>query len=1576
MSQKKRVRIYKAGGSTGAYINPTARWMMQMGGASPEENMDEQIMIAVQQGILTGEDPNNIYDSLVSQGMPSQKVQQIINVVMDSIDTMDQEAYVEKSGDQQAAIELAQQEADLMNQQSQNQLNQFTEGAPDINEIIMEDDDYDDYDDEDDLYDMAKGGIPRKADFMKQIKKLGGKIKQSERPEEVPNRFVSTFINSVRNANDAALLEKQAEEYYDNELLPQAQRGREARRARRQERQLNRGLRKIMRNTPAGFMGSGMLPQNIGVINPFGGIPTGNVNQGAPMGYPGLQMANIEVHKTGLFGRPKQYSMAFNYNTTDPVKEAEDVAKSTTQSITDNEAKKEQEGKPSNKEEAQATEQVVEQTVEQSSSTRKAKAPEEKAAYEDLLRKKKAEGMTIDEMVKKGLGTKKGLEALLGSEESKTSQDITSENPAWDKDGDGIPDRVQRRLEEFNEDQGKQNLTNDAWNERLTWKPGPEQDLNINNELSDNYFAQNPVEPKDIFGNPITISGINAPIPSSQQEYEQMVEQGIIKPESYESELERERLAAEARKQERIAAKKAYEERQAQPGYDGWTGLPGESFREMLANEAAPMQHMGRISDKDNFFDDYINPVHWVNRLAGNLGSAPLEAQQSDSYLPYVGAIGEPLIVGALAGIGAKTTGQFLNNLVNPLSGVYMGKRSNVVKPGISGKTIDPLPTGTTSSPGTQVDFTGPNAPGFTVRPGSQVEMSPTITSTPTRSNQIMLDAPPKSGVTIPDDAIPFTPLKVKAAPTTKVSENVSKTSSNTFIAKTQDEVYDHVLPALKNRGANLDRNFSQSQIKSHIDNPNNIEYLGTYSGRPIVEIKMPDGTSELFYKSTGRAKKAGSGAGGTTEGLWQPFGGFYDQKRKPNDFWFIKDHGYSDYYASKSFKIVADNLDNSLSKKLNTSLDKLDNKINFKNKTVADTYVPGQKSLKSKKVVDSSGNNVVNKDGSVKAETKQKVSKVKHEAFIDDAGELLIYPPNHGKGMSKAQVDKWYDDNLEAISSSYKKKKLKKLDNINEAFPISAGRYYDPSVKQAAEVTPATTTSSVSTTGQKTAAQHADDLQQQIDNLQQGGMINPFETNSLAEFIYGGNIPKAQEGWQKPKTFEEYKPKYGWERSGMSDEERAYEKEYSDWKRNRPDYKNDAARQEAINRMNQRIIGYGDGRYNLPNTMYGNPYPYGRGYGNMPTMFNPYGRRPFITRGQTWLQQTGAARDAQGNVVKNPQAFPLTKYEVKRRIFGPNTYTATFGDYNQQESQQKPEKLITDQDLNKQSVNNTNNQFSNVDSKGRLIRPSGQSNMFDRKINRLVRRDERKNARLDEEEMKKEPSMFFGSTYNEEKEQRKQNRKEKFNNYLNKGFSLFNEGGKIPRYQTAGTTPDLDINFQNKSINSYLPKSQQDFNLDINMSNFGKDLDNPFSNPWQDNIGKTWKDRYPLNSSNNEISKNPDGYTTEGKIKQEYDIDWGAGWDNLNYFARSATNYLSDQEQQRQYNLRMLSMDPNAMYTQRDRGDYHTNPGLGSNFRNPSTGFKGVAQEGGQFNIGDELEMTDKEIAEFIAAGGKLKLV
>jgi hypothetical protein len=95
-----------------------------------------------------------------------------------------------------------------------------------------------------------------------------------------------------------------------------------------------------------------------------------------------------------------------------------------------------------------------------------------------------------------------------------------------------------------------------------------------------------------------------------------------------------------------------------------------DNWRQQLADETQATGDKFRIfpEDPDSFIDEWMNPGVMIGNMASDLGSAPLRAQQEDSYMPYATSIGVPLLTGGIEGIGAKTTGQFVSNLVNPLN--------------------------------------------------------------------------------------------------------------------------------------------------------------------------------------------------------------------------------------------------------------------------------------------------------------------------------------------------------------------------------------------------------------------------------------------------------------------------------------------------------------------------------------------------------------------------------------------------------------------------------------------------------------------------------------------------------------------------------------------------------------------------------------------------------------------------------------------------------------------------------------------------------------------------------------------
>lgn len=91
---------------------------------------------------------------------------------------------------------------------------------------------------------------------------------------------------------------------------------------------------------------------------------------------------------------------------------------------------------------------------------------------------------------------------------------------------------------------------------------------------------------------------------------------------------------------------------------------------QQLAEETGAIGDKLRIfpEDPDSFIDEYLNPGVMIGNLASGLGRIPLDISQGN-YGRAATSVALPLGVGALAGIGAKGTGQFVSNIINPLAG-------------------------------------------------------------------------------------------------------------------------------------------------------------------------------------------------------------------------------------------------------------------------------------------------------------------------------------------------------------------------------------------------------------------------------------------------------------------------------------------------------------------------------------------------------------------------------------------------------------------------------------------------------------------------------------------------------------------------------------------------------------------------------------------------------------------------------------------------------------------------------------------------------------------------------------------
>ena len=117
-------------------------------------------------------------------------------------------------------------------------------------------------------------------------------------------------------------------------------------------------------------------------------------------------------------------------------------------------------------------------------------------------------------------------------------------------------------------------------------------------------------------------------------------------------------------------------------------------------------------------------------------------------------------------------------------------------------------------------------------------------------------------------------------------------------------------LDFVKNLGKELD----DAKFDANWVGPEHLRFHGSPNGRSVVEVAVPGKThqSQLFYKSSGLAGKSGKGVKGTTQGLWQPYGGHTTliHPQGPVPEWFIKDAGYENFYGSKSFEGIANRLD------------------------------------------------------------------------------------------------------------------------------------------------------------------------------------------------------------------------------------------------------------------------------------------------------------------------------------------------------------------------------------------------------------------------------------------------------------------------------------------------------------------------------------------------------------------------------------------------------------------------------------------------------------------------------------------
>lgn len=125
---------------------------------------------------------------------------------------------------------------------------------------------------------------------------------------------------------------------------------------------------------------------------------------------------------------------------------------------------------------------------------------------------------------------------------------------------------------------------------------------------------------------------------------------------------------------------------------------PNRYTPDNIAKETGAIGDKFRLypNDPESFFDDYVNPAVMIGNMAADIGKIPQDIQRGD-YSSAAFRTLAPIITGATAGIGAKTTGQFINNIVNPLAGLVPfrlkpnAEEIAMFKNMINPSTIEPL---------------------------------------------------------------------------------------------------------------------------------------------------------------------------------------------------------------------------------------------------------------------------------------------------------------------------------------------------------------------------------------------------------------------------------------------------------------------------------------------------------------------------------------------------------------------------------------------------------------------------------------------------------------------------------------------------------------------------------------------------------------------------------------------------------------------------------------------------------------------------------------------------------------------
>lgn len=304
---KRKVRIRKAQFGGMAALQETA----------PQTQIsDEQVVDAVIRMSQNGQDTDYILKALVSAGVEQERAVAVIQGLQDTVAQQQELEVAQDEQDTDTINELeAEQVTNELEAQEELQRQQQLADLYGYNESAYDDgaaeEDYGFV--ENNL--MRYGGMSSKRAFMRKVLKdikaqEGMQMQQnSADPTDTGERAsqLNNFLGSVKSSGDEALMKKDAEAMYN--MMPEAQLGMNMRPG--QERRMMRRMNRAIGRIPIPVSAPGFpMPFNIVTAPMMGGFSDYKIPAYGSY-YGGPRMANIDVRRTGLFGRPKEYTITF-----------------------------------------------------------------------------------------------------------------------------------------------------------------------------------------------------------------------------------------------------------------------------------------------------------------------------------------------------------------------------------------------------------------------------------------------------------------------------------------------------------------------------------------------------------------------------------------------------------------------------------------------------------------------------------------------------------------------------------------------------------------------------------------------------------------------------------------------------------------------------------------------------------------------------------------------------------------------------------------------------------------------------------------------------------------------------------------------------------------------------------------------------------------------------------------------------------------------------------------------------------------------------------------------------------------